>query len=657
MKKLLSIIVLLGIGLAADAGVRLSPIFSSHMVLQQKSVTGIWGCADPGKTVTVVTSWDSASYNAKAGEDGAWRVDVTTPSYGGPYSISISTDKKDRIILEDVLIGDVWLCGGQSNMEMKMLDNVVGGEQDMMDITDNTELRFLHIDRAISASGEPEPVIFGDGWCSCGYGKVFDFSAAAFYFGRAINRELGIPVGLIESCWGGSRIEPWISPETVKLMPEVSAKAITEEEKQQFRKDDFENWLAKWDAEVKAICSFPKDKADWKDYTVPGTLEEALGCPDFNGLFWMRKNVDLPAHWAGKDIVLRLESVDDYDFLYFNGKYIAHGEGYTTVRRYTIPGKFVKAGRNVITLRVLDGEGDAGIYTGADGDNYLSLYGKEKISMNGPWKALLDAPLDKVPQFPEHAYSFLDRPSTMFNGMIAPLVGYDIRGVIWYQGCSNTPEPEAYSILQPMLIHDWRSLWGHDFPFYITQLANFMDVQTGAEESNWAFLREAQSMSAKNVEGAGMACIIDLGEAGDIHPKDKVDVGERLALQALAKTYGKDVVSSGPQYSGYSIEGSSIRIRFNTYGTGLRTGHRDIRKIVTNFTDEPVEGFYIAGPDKVFHKASASIDGDSVIVSSKEVTCPVAVRYAWANNPVCNLVGGTGLPAEPFRTDNWTRKH
>ena len=232
--------------------------------------------------------------------------------------------------------------------------------------------------------------------------------------------------------------------------------------------------------------------------------------------------------------------------------------------------------------------------------------------------------------------------------MIAPLVGYDIQGVIWYQGCANEGEADNYRILQTMLIRDWSVKWGHDLFFFITQLPNHN--QTGDRVS----LREAQAESAKDFRNAGIACTIDIGDADDNHPKDKVDVGERLAYQALHKTYGRDFAFCGPEYSGYRIEGDAIRISFGHCFDGLKTGHRDNRRLVTDFTGEAVEGFLIAGPDKVFHKAEAKIDGDSVIVRNDEVKCPVAVRYAWENNPSCNLYNGAGLPAAPFRTDRWT---
>lgn len=659
MKRLISLLVILSIGLVADAAVKLSPIFTSHMVLQQQSTTGIWGTATPGAAVTVATSWNGAAYTATAATDGKWRVDITTPSYGGPYTITVTSGKKDKIVLDDVLIGEVWLCGGQSNMEMNMSADVVGGREDMINAAGNSNIRILHIANNLSSEEVCEPGLLSPGWTTCNFNTLYNFSAAAFYFGRKLNEDLGIPVGLIESCWGGSRIEPWISQATGAYMPEV----FVHDEKQVAYVGDFECLLDEWNEGLSEVSEGMKggkavwaaknlDDSGWASYEIPGIMEEQLGCKDFDGLFWMRKTVNVPKSWAGKPVQIVLDAVDDYDFAYVNGQFVAHGEGYTTNRYYHIPAGVLKPGKNVITLRVLDIEGDAGIYSDA-ANNYLRLDDDNTISLNGEWKVKLDCRADLVAKLPEARNEGFSAPSFMYNAMIAPLVGYDIKGVIWYQGCSNVGQDENYRILQPMLIYDWRTKWGHDLPFYITQLANFLNVQKGAEDSEWALLREAQAQSAKTVNNAGMACIIDLGEAEDIHPKDKVDVGERLAFQALHGTYGKDFAFCGPEYSGYSIEGNAIRISFDYCFGGLKTGHRDIRKLVTNFTGEPVDGFYIAGPDKVFHKASATIEGTTVKVWSDSVACPVAVRYAWANNPVCNLYNGAGLPAGPFRTDTW----
>lgn len=651
MKRILFFLILDVICINADAAVKLSPIFSSHMVLQQQTTTGIWGTAGPGAAVTVTTSWNGASYTSTASNDGRWRVDVSTPSYGGPYTITVFSGKKEKIVLEDVLIGEVWLCGGQSNMDMKMSADVVGGLEDMKNAHNNPDIRILHIGCNRTYEEQYEPGLIGDGWNLCDFETLYDFSATAFYFGRKINAELGVPVGLIESCWGGSRIESWISSATGAGMPEI----FGNKERVNLVYDHKGHW-AEWNTKVCTLsegnrCGWAsrsyKD-TDWATYTVPGILEEQLGCPEFNGMFWMRKTVDVPKSWAGKPVSMILDAIDDYDYAYVNGKCIAYGEGYTTNRHYTIPAGVLKPGKNVIALRVIDIEGDAGIYA-ETANNYLRLNDGNTISLNGEWKVKFDLRLEDTPAIPVPQNPGFTIPSLMYNAMIAPLVGYDIKGAIWYQGCANEGEADNYRILQPMLIHDWSCKWGRDLPFFITQLPNYN--QSGDRVS----LREAQAFSVKAFKNAGMACTIDIGDDDDNHPKDKVDVGERLAFQALHKTYGRDFAFCGPEYAGYSIEGNTIRINFDYCFDGLETGHRDNRKLVTNFYEEPVEGFLIAGPDKVFHKALAEIDGNTVIVRSDEVGCPVAVRYAWENNPVCNLYNGAGLPAAPFRTDSWNK--
>ncbi len=659
MKKLLSLLILISFTFKTGAEIKLSPIFSDNMVLQQKSSTKIWGTADAGKLVTISPSWDKLRYTAQADNNGKWSVKIETPSYGGPYSITVTDGKKDKIVLENVMIGEVWLCGGQSNMELSMSDGIIGAAVDMKEVSGNSNIRILHIANAQSRDEAENPTLVGDGWRTCEGNDLEKFSATAFYFGRELSRNLDIPVGLIESCWGGSRIEPWISRESVNLAPATASEMLSPDD--EFDEESFEEKMEKWDKALSGHCASMNDgkalwaakkldESSWAEINVPGTIEEQGF--DFNGIFWLRKTIDIPKEWEGKKLTLNLNAIDDYDYTYFNGVCVGHEEGYTTKRVYTVPAKLVKAGKAVIAIRIFDIEGEGGIYC----DKGLISIGPDRdntIKLDGRWKLRLDITDDMVPAMPQSRLSYFTTPCLMYNAMISPLVGYAIKGAIWYQGCSNVDQAEEYNTLMPLLIYDWRSKWGYDFPFYITQLANYLKVQTGAEESDWALLREAQSQTAANVAGSGLAVLIDVGEADDIHPKNKYDVGKRLALNALAKEYGKHVIYSGPTFEDYTIEGNSIRVRFSHCDGGLKTADYIYKEFRPEFKISKVEGFYIAGPDHIFHKAEAVIDGDSVIVSSSEVVCPIAVRYAWANNPVCNLYNGAGLPAVPFRTDSW----
>lgn len=637
----------------ASAKVTLPSIFTDHMVLQQKSDNKIWGTAAPGKKVTVKTSWNKSETSVTAGPDGNWKAVVRTPEYGGPYTITVSDG--EPVVLKDVLIGEVWLCGGQSNMEMKVGDKVTGMDAEIAQADAfGDRIRLLHVENAVSPVPLSEAEIRYGGWQKCSGKNIFDFSAAGYFFGKYLTTNLDCPIGLIESCWGGTLAEAWTSKESLAEMPyfherleKVSRIPVDKEA----RHERFLKEIREWGDEMKVVdpafkesvhwCDLNYDDSAWKSIPVPGYIQNN-GELGFDGVFWERTTVEIPAKWAGKELVLHLGAVDDNDFTFFNGVEIGHTEGCIFSRDYKIPAELVKAGKAVIAVRVHDTGGLGGINADPASMRLSKVDKKgreESIPIAGEWKYRISMSLAKAPILPVDASKEANIETGLYNAMINPIVDYRIAGAIWYQGEANTSRAAQYAELLPLMINDWRGKWGYSFPFYIVQLANYMAVQTGAEESDWAELRESQ-VKATNLENTGLACIIDIGEAADIHPKNKIEVGRRLALQALAKTYGKDVACGSPAFKSYTIEGESIRVRFDN-ADGLRAA------------GDAVEGFYIAGCDHVFHKATAVLDGQDVIVSSPEVRFPTAVRYAWANNPVCNLYNAAGLPAIPFRTDTY----
>ena len=653
LKSFLLAILLLAVA-QLHAEVTLYPIFTDNMVLQQKTEVRIWGNAAPGKTVTVETSWNDALYTAKADAEGAWSVKVSTPSAGGPYTITFAEGSRKKV-LENVLIGEVWICSGQSNMEMMMRDKVTGYEKDLAESSKYTEIRILHVDKATSPAPLNTLTVHDGGWQVCNAENLDDFSATAYYFGRYLNEGLDIPVGLIETCWGGTVAEAWTDAESLGLMNDFESQvkklplipvenegrqALFEEEVTEWKKlmhevdPGFKSGEPLWAAE-------DFDDSEWKPCTFPGFLQ-FQGFPSTVGFFWVRKTVDIPASWEGKELTLHLGAPDDNDFTYFNGQEIGHQESCLFKREYKVPAELVKAGKAVIAVRVMDTGGMGGIL-GDENELRLEASDGTTVSLSGEWKFSMGLGLGEAPVFPVNTVVEPNYPTFLYNAMIHPLVEFPIAGAIWYQGESNASRAAQYKDLLPLMIEGWRRNWGYDFPFYIAQIANYMEAQTGAEESEWAELREAQ-LQTLNLENTGMAVLIDVGEAFDIHPKNKVEVGRRLALNALACTYGQNIPYSGPIYDGYCLEGNQIRISFTHTDGGLNAAGSDV-----------LEGFYVAGPDHVFHKAEACIEGDTVVVSSENVPFPVAVRYAWANNPVCNLYNGAGLPASPFRTDAWTR--
>ena len=652
LKPLCLAAALLLAALPAGARITLSNLFTDHMVLQQKSEVKIWGTASPHKTVSVTPSWNGITYNAHVGKDGKWSVRVSTPAAGGPYTVNFTEGRrKTAITLKDVLIGEVWICTGQSNMEMRVGDGITGMADELENAASLVNVRLLHIKNAASPHPLENCQLWSDGWVRCNAETLRDFSAAGYFFGKVLNEKLDVPVGLIETCWGGTVAEAWTDEGSLRDMPDF----IQDLEYLKQYPDDidpgeyFEKDLALWEEKMaKVDPGFENGKPVWamRDYDDSSWTEattgylQPQGIKDMNGYFWMRKTVKLPDSWAGKPLKVHLGNIDDYDFSYLNGVRIGHMESCIFRRDYEAgPGVAVK-GLNTVAIRVMDTGGMSGIM-GDDSSLYIEGPDGGKVLLTGTWKVRCAFKSTAMaPTFPVNMAVNPNFPSILYNAMINPLIDYKIRGAIWYQGESNTSKADQYKDLLPLMITGWRAKWGYDFPFIIAQIANYMDLQRGPEDSDWARLREAQ-LETLRLDNTGLAVLIDIGEEKDIHPKNKKDVGYRLALNALHGTYGMDTEYQGPLYAGYSLEKGKVRVRF-THTTG---------GIVAK-GDAP-EGFYIAGADHVFHKADAVIDGDSIVVSSPEVRFPVAVRYAWANNPVCNIFNGFGLPASPFRTDTW----
>ena len=655
MKKTIIVIALLLASAAMRAEVKLPAFFSDNMVLQQNSTVKMWGTAKAGKKVTLTTSWDGASYMTTAAADGNWNITFDTPSYGGPYTVTVA-DSRKPLVLSNVLIGDIWVCGGQSNMEMQINSDVTGMAETKASASNYPNIRLLHVENTTAGKPVNTVEIRHGGWKMCDAETIGDFSAAGYYFGRYLNENLDIPIGLLESCWGGTLAEAWTSAESLGLMPEFRdqiAFAQSLPASKEGRLEIFHRQVDEWRHKIASIDhaytdgkllwgSLEYDASSWSDQPVPGFFQEN-GFAGFSGLFWVRKTIEIPASWAGSELTLSFAMVDDNDFTYFNGVEVGHTEGCWLRREYKIPASLVKAGKAVVSVRIYDGGGLGGVCGDPD-LMYIAKSDTEKISLAGIWKGRPSLAMSEIDMFPSNTVNEPNVATFLYNAMINPIKDIPVKGAIWYQGESNAPRAEQYQTLFPLMIQDWRKAWGINLPFYFCQLANYQTVQTGPEESDWAELREAQLMTT-SLENTGMAVLIDIGEAADIHPKNKVEVGRRLALNALALTYGKDVTYSGPVYDSYRIEGDSCRIFFKHVDGGLKTPD-----------GSALSGFYICGPDRKFVKANAVIDGDTVVVSAPGIAFPSSVRYGWANNPVCNLYNVAGLPASPFRTDSWSRK-
>lgn len=635
---------------AGQAKIKLQPLFSSNMVLQQQTSAPIWGEATPGKTVTLITSWDKQRYKTTADSKGKWRIAVNTPKAGGPYDITISDGKKTK--LSNVMIGEVWICSGQSNMEMPVegWGMIKDHEAEVREAANHPNIRLLQLKMENSLLPRDEIHTVTDGWQPSGPEVIKTFSAAAYFFGRNLEKYRGVPIGLIQTAWGGSSIEAWISEESLRKEGDFNADMDLLSNANGNRdayQAEYDKRYKAWDQSVialdkgfdgeRAVWAQPAfDDSSWETFNVPGKIETANSMNGFDGIFWMRLTVDVPKAWAGKDLKLDMGNIDDIDKTYFNGTPVGTTASWMPPRSYKVPGRLVKAGRNVIAISVRDTGGDGGLLGKAD-QYKLSLAGGKSLSLAGDWKFKASVSMKQIPPQPVNLLARFDAPTVIHNAMIHPLVGYALRGAIWYQGEANASRAKQYRKLMPLLIRDWRGLWKQNMPFYEVQLANFMQRRNEPTESEWAELRDAQ-LRALKLENTGMAVAIDIGEAGDIHPKNKQEVGRRLALWARAKTYGENIEYSGPLYKDFRIEGNSIRLSF-THAKGLRT--QDGQKLT---------GFEMAGVDGKYHWAEARIDGEEVVVTCKDVDLPYAVRYAWADNPACNLCNGDGLPASPFQT-------
>jgi len=653
--KYLRLILLICFGLFflvnVNAKIKLPGIFTNNMVLQQQSEVPIWGDASPKKIVKITTSWNNKVYKTVSDAYGKWTAIINTPIFGGPFSIEINDETKLK--LNNVMIGEVWVCSGQSNMEMPLAGwgKILNYETEIA-TANYPNIRLLQIEKKSSSKPLNDMKVSMGGWVPCSPQTVQYFSALAYFFGKNLFENKDIPIGLINSSWGGTLAEAWTSGNSLKTIPEFSAQVMNMEKANSDDVDlqaTFEKKLSAWHLQIdKLDTGFSKDKpiwagknlddTDWKQMSIPD-LWENQGLQAFDGVVWFRKTINIPSDWQNNKLTLSLDMIDDDDITFFNGVEVGQTNGYNLTRTYSIPAKLVKEGKAVITVRVFDAKGGGGIY-GDSAQIKLSLSNQKVISMAGKWLYKKSINLTEVPVAPKN-WNEENKPTVLFNSMINPLIPFTIKGVIWYQGESNADRAYQYRDLFPLMIKDWRQKWKVNFPFYFVQLANFTAELENPAQSEWAELREAQ-LQTLHLENTGMAVTIDIGEAKDIHPKNKQEVGRRLSLIARANAYGESVSCSGPIYDSYKIEGSTIRIKFKNTEGGLKFGG-----------GLTLKGFTIAGLDHIFHWADAKIVGDEVIISCKDLVNPIAVRYAWAQNPICNLYNGANLPASPFRTDDW----
>ena len=639
IKKLFLLIVISIATVNVFAAIRLPVIFKSSMVLQRDKEVKVWGFGDAAEKVEV--NFKGQLYNTVTGKDGKWSVKLAAQTAGGPYNITFK-GKANTVELTNILFGDVWICGGQSNMQYT-LDQIGYSPTDTA-AARNEKLRIFTV--SIGMDYVPTDDLSGGTWNVASAEAIKYFSATAYFFGKFLSDSLQVPIGLISDNLGATSVETWMSAEALSTFPQFNSFYKTylapaksfKEITAAFEKNKPE-WQAKYYLKGQGIENkwyLPETNvADWKTMEIPAWWEDK-GLADFDGAVWFRKTFDLPQNFKEEAFRLALNQIDDYDMVWVNGQKVGEGYGNQSWRNYSVPANILKPKDNVIVARVFDAGGKGGMYSNAIWGNPILL---------GQWLYKADDKIDAA-TFPKPVVvnaSPFSTPAILYNANIAPITSLAIKGFIWYQGESNAPRASEYKELFPAFINDWRKQFKQgDLPFLFVQLANYMNEVATPQQSDWAELRDAQA-AALQLPNTGMATIIDIGEAGDIHPKNKWDVGRRLAQAALRVAYKKDVVSSGPTYKSMEVNNGTITLYF-----AKTTG-----KLVTKDKYGYVHGFAVAGIDNIFYWAKASIKDNTVIVTCDEVKNPLAVRYAWSDNPgVIDLYNAEGLPAVPFRTDS-----
>ena len=609
------------------------------MVLQRGVKIPVWGHATPN--IKVIARLGNERASTIADSAGKWMLHLPVFKAGGPYTLTLAEAEKPQtaIKLRNILIGDVWLASGQSNMEWQVQQAQDAPNE--IAKADYHQIRFLIVQHDEELT--PQQDILSGTWKICDTNTVKQFSAVAYYFARKIHKEQNVPIGIVQSTWGGTPVESWTSKEGLLTSSITRTRILANDTltTHNFVKDSLDMirfWDIVYHPQGNADKTIPLpeyDDSGWPPIEMPHMVKD-FGIGKFEGMIWLRKKIVLPQSFAGKDLIVNIGHPEMNYSLYFNGNEICKTVWNSNPKHlYTIPSGLVKKGENIISLRMAMLWGGGGLNPPAE-DIYITD-GYSKISLAGKWLYKKDI----EPAVPKIHY-YQNYPAMLFNGMINPLIPFGIKGFIWYQGEANDTAAYYYRKLFSTLITDWRQRWHQgNLPFLYVQLANFRKINLLPTESQWAELREAQALTLSQ-PGTGMACIIDIGDANSIHPLNKQEVGRRLALVAEKKVYRQNVVASGPMYKNYVAKGNKIIISFADTGLGLTT--RDTARI---------NGFTIAGVDKKFYWASARIEDNKVIVSSDKVDTPVAVRYAWSDNPVCNLVNSEGLPAIPFRTDDW----
>lgn len=633
------VIFMSAVGLQAQ--ISLPPLFSDHAVLQQKKPIPIWGMAAPGAKVTVLLA--DKALTVKADKQGKWRATLAAMDAGGPYSLTI-TSGKSSLSYNDIWLGEVWLCSGQSNMEWRL--NQAHNYAEEKAKSNIPMIREFYVDHEVAL--QPKLKLDKGEWKICSPETSGSFSAVGYFFAKEIQQKLNVAVGLIHSSWGGSQLEGWLSKQGMQQSPDLSwyANILPQTwegadslQDLKLRKQLFGTAAQPTQAMELAYTQPGYDFSKWQNSGYIIGQWDWKGLWGFRGSGYMARTIRVSGEMAKGETALGLGKQDNLNQIYLNGKLVYEGiKGGT--RTWVFPPNTFLAGENQLVIKFKPMINPSWFGPGVDGspEDFYLKGGNENISLVNDWKLM---PSFAVPHSYNHGCNNVG--TSIYNAMIAPLVPYAMQGVLWYQGETNAGRSFQYRQALPLLIHDWRRAWKDTLGFYIVQLSSFGRNQSANEGSGWAELREAQFMAGQ-LNKTGVVATTDIGNATDIHPTNKMDVGKRLALVALKDTYGQNQVYSGPVYHSVAFEPGRAVIAFNHTDGGL----------VAQGKYPYLLGFEIAGPDKKFQYAKAEINGNSIVVYGLPNVTPTSVRYAWSDAPTdANLYNGAGLPAFPFRTDDW----
>ncbi len=636
--KYFALLTLLLLATTAFSQVSLPKLISNGMILQRDANIKIWGWAGPNEAISI--NFINVNYQVQANSTGNWELQLPVLPAGGPYTMTLTAS--NIITINDILVGDVWLCSGQSNMAMTVAGT---GSTYPADVSSSTNdfIRTFNVPREYEFN-TPRTDLSSGVWIKANPTTVLQFSAAAYFFARELNaRNPSVPIGLINASHGGTPIHAWMSEKALKNFPENLA------EIQLLKNPVYVNTAVQndltlennWNTTLKnsdlGIINNWKSNATnsttWSNVTVPFTKRDI-------GAVWYKKDIQVSSATAANEAILQLGTLIEVDSTYVNGKFVGFNNTEWASRRYTIPANTLVPGNNTIAVRLVNNS-----LTGGFTGNVFQLVGtNETIDLRGTWKARVGFAMAALPA----PVNWLWKPTALYNAMLAPVKNYALKGAIWYQGEGNSGRPSQYSIYLRSLIEDWRSLFNNPtMPFLYVQLPNYQAAVANPGESSWALLRESQ-LKTLAVPNTGMATTIEVGDANNIHPVWKKPVGTRLALVAQRVVYGNDkIVSSGPMYESMKIVGNTIELTFNTLGSAMKF-------LVRGTPVGTHTNFAIAGSNRAFSWAQARIEGTKVIVWNDAIPNPVAVRYAWGQNPAGELLFNTeNLPASPFRTDSW----